>query len=151
MGSTLATHENLVNVRGWSADQIGSVFDTLRRKSMVYTLNKEEFSRFIGGRHREAITVFNDLDTDYDGKVDIFEVLVTLTVWSGTSWDEKLGLLFSFFDMMDKRFLKVDELMLMGSVLAQTMGKFVNLDYQYGQIEFLKELCPQAFPPVRTN
>jgi len=112
----------------------------------MYTMNKDDFSRYIGGRHREALTVFNDLDTDYDGKVDIFEVLVVLAIWSGTSWEEKQELLFMFFDMMDKRFLKIDEVMLMGTLLFQTMSKFVKIPPQYGWRKNLEELATLAFP-----
>jgi hypothetical protein len=145
MGNTHPSHEDLVNVRGWSAEQIGTVYDILRRRNMSYTLNKEEFSRYVGGRHREANTIFADLDTDYDGKVDIFEVLVVLAIWSGTNWEEKQELLFMFFDMMDKRFLKIDEVMLMGTILVQTMNKFVKLPPHYGKLPYLKELAELAF------
>jgi len=146
MGQTLAAHEDLVNVRGWSFQQIATLFDTLRRRSMVYTLNKDDFSRYIGGRNREANSIFNDLDTDYDGKIDIFEMLVVLAIWSGTSWDEKQELLFMFFDMMDKKFLKIDEVMLLGTILTQTMSKFVKIPSDYGKLPYLKELAEMAFP-----
>jgi hypothetical protein len=113
----------------------------------MYTLNKEDFSRYIGGRHREALTIFNDLDTDYDGKVDIFEVFVVLTIWSGTNWEEKQELLFMVFDMMDKKFLKVDEVMLMGTLLVQTMNKFVKDKdlVVYGKHDSLQEFAKLAF------
>mmetsp|Transcript_27516 Transcript_27516/g.86746 ORF Transcript_27516/g.86746 Transcript_27516/m.86746 type:complete len:507 (-) Transcript_27516:24-1544(-) len=128
MGNTLRSHEDLVHVRGWSSEQIGSVFETLRRKRSVYFLTREEFSRYFGGRNREALTVFSDLDTDCDGRVDIFEVFVVLTIWSGTSWEEKLGLLFDLFDMMGKGFLRLDEFVLMGTVMVQALSKFIDLD-----------------------
>merc|ERR1711939_839286 len=105
----MGTHEDLVHVRGWTCEQIATVLDTLRRKNAFYSLTKDDFTRYVGGRNREAITIFNNLDTDYDGKVDIFEVLSVLAIWSGTAWEEKEELLFALLDMMGKGFLKVDE------------------------------------------
>jgi len=145
MGNTLAAHEDLSVVRGWNFEQIEKAYITLRRKSMMYTMNKEEFTRYIGGRHREANAVFGHLDTDYDGKVDVFEVLVVLAIWSGTSWEEKQELLFMQFDMMDKGFLKIDEVMFMGTIIIQTMNKFVKVPPNYGKLPYLKEFAQEAF------
>lgn len=147
MGNTLRSHEDLIHIRGWTREQIISVCDSLRIRTNKYTLDKDEFSRYIGGRHREAITIFNDLDTDYDGKVDIFEVLVVLIVWSGTEWEAKQEILFRLFDMMNKQFLKVDEVMLMGTVLVQTMRKFVKLELQMERYSWLREIAEGAFTP----
>lgn len=99
-------------------------------------LEREEFSKYVGGRHREALTVFHDLDTDFDGMVDIFEVLTLLTLWSGAAWSEKEELLFDIFDIMGKGFLKVDEVMFMGQVMLQTLSKFAKLDCNVDTVQF---------------
>lgn len=148
----MRSHEHLVHVRGWSSEQIGAVFQTLRRKRAVYCLTREEFSRYCGGRNREAMAVFSDLDTDCDGRVDIFEVMTVLTIWSGTSWEEKQDLLFDLFDMMGKGFLKLDELVLMTTVMVQTMRKFVTLeDTQLADRAAIQGLAKEALPPDQTK
>lgn len=106
MGNALEAHNDIGHIRGWTCEQIKTVFNNLRRKNVIFALTKEEFAKLIGGRHREAVVVFNDLDTDYDGRVDVFEVLIVLTVWSGASWREKQGLFFEFFDMIGKGFFE---------------------------------------------
>lgn len=151
MGNTLPAHEDLVHLRGWTCDQIATVIDTLRRRQALYCLSKDDFIRYIGGRNGEAITVFNDLDTDYDGKVDIFEVLSVVTIFSGTPWREKEQLLFELFDMMGKGFLKVDELMLMGQILVQALTKFVKLESPYDEVETIRDLSQKAFQAGGTN
>lgn len=145
MGNTLRVHEDLVHVRGWSQEQIDSVLETLRRQGAGYSLTKEEFARYIGGRHRESITLFNDLDHDYDGKVDLFEVLTMLTLWSGTQWAAKEVLLFKLYDMMGKGFLKVDEVMLMGTVIVSVMRKFVKLDPRFDNVGTIRDIAHNAF------
>jgi hypothetical protein len=121
--------------------------DTLRRKSIFYSLTREDFTRYIGGRNREAVTIFQDLDTDFNGRVDIFEVLVTLTIWSGTPWHEKQTLLFDIFDIMGKGFLKIDEVIFMGTIIVQTLAKFVKVDKKLINVNTLTDMAQQAFPP----
>lgn len=147
MGNTLRSHEDLVHVRGWTRDQITSALDNLRRKSMLYSLTREDFTRYIGGRNREAVTIFQDLDTDFNGKVDIFEVLVVLTIWSGTPWSDKQQILFDIFDIMGKGFLKIDELMFMGTMIVQTLNKFVKIDKKLSNSNAIRDIAQQAFRP----
>jgi Ca2+-binding EF-hand superfamily protein len=144
MGNALPAHDNLVYVRGWTRQQISTAIDTLRRKKVIYSLTREEFARYFGGRSREAITVFSDLDTDYDGKVDIFEVLCVVTIWSGINWDEQVNAFFELFDMMGKGFLKVDEVLLMITVLVQTVKKFVRIDSNITSTPAMKDMARQA-------
>lgn len=152
MGNTLRSHDHLVHIRGWTSEQIGKVFETLRKKRAIYSLTREEFSRYFGGRNREALTVFSDLDTDCDGRVDIFEVIVVMTIWSGTSWEEKQDLLFDLFDMMGKGFLKLDELVLMGTVMVQTMRKFIQLeDTNLEDRASIQGIAKEALPPNETK
>lgn len=151
MGTAMSSHDDLVHMRGWTKEQITALFETLRKKHIVYTLTKEDYRRFVGGRNFEAVSVFNDLDDDCDGRVDIFEVFVTLTLWSGTSWEEKQDLLFRLFDMMDKGFLKVDEVLLLGTVLVQVLRKFVTIESHYADRSFMKDLAQQAFEQNQTQ
>lgn len=146
MGTALSAHDNLIHVRGWTNGQITTLWETLRKKYVVYSLTKEDYSRFVAGRNFEALSVFSDLDDDFDGRVDVFEVFVVLIVWSGTKWDEKKDLLFQLFDMMGKGFLKVDEILLMGNIIAQVLRKFVSVKH-VTSIEplHLKELAQGAF------
>lgn len=145
MGNALEAHNDIGHIRGWTCEQIKTVFNNLRRKNVIFALTKEEFAKLIGGRHREAVVVFNDLDTDYDGRVDVFEVLIVLTVWSGASWREKQGLFFEFFDMIGKGFLKIDEVILFCTLLVQTLNKFLKLDSHFKNIGMLKNYARIAF------
>jgi len=54
-------------------------------------------------------------------------------------------ILFRLFDMMNKNFLKIDEVMLMGTVLVQTMRKFVKMESQMERFAWLKECAEGAF------
>mmetsp|Transcript_14616 Transcript_14616/g.31984 ORF Transcript_14616/g.31984 Transcript_14616/m.31984 type:complete len:469 (-) Transcript_14616:100-1506(-) len=146
MGHARSAHADLVHVRGWTRDQICAALETLRRKSTVHALSKEDFTRYFGGRSREAVAIFNDLDTDYDGRVDVFEVIVVLAVWSGTSWDDKLHILFNLFDMMGKGFLKVNEVMLLGTVLLRTLNKFVQVNVSFEGSSAVRDFANKAFP-----
>jgi len=145
MGATLSSHDNLVHARGWTSEQILTLFDRLRKNNLVYSVTKDDYTRFVGGRNREAILLFSDLDTDYDGKVDIFEVFTMLVLWSGTDWDQKKTILFRLFDMMHKGFLKVDEVMLMATVIVRVVGKFVQIDRKFQESGFLREIAHKAF------
>jgi len=151
MGNVHLHHECLVHVRGWTREQIKGSLGTLRSNASVYRLSKEEFTRYFGGRNREMLTIFNNLDTDRDGLIDIFETFVVLIIWSGTAWQDKQDLLFSLFDMMGKGFLKLDELLLMGRVLVRTMSKFVDIDSELHKISTLQKLTDTAIPPGETK
>lgn len=145
MGNTLRSHDNLIHVRAWTKGHIKSMFETLRRQTLTYTLDKEGFSRYFGGRNREAVVIFNDLDTDYDGKVDVFEVLLVVTLWSGTPWVEKQELLFMFFDLMGKGSMKIDEALLMAATVTQTVKKFVKLRPEVESKDNHREVVEKAF------
>lgn len=144
MGNTLTQHDSLVHVRGWTREQIAASNRTLRRQNKLYGLTKEDFVRFFGGRNRELVTVFNNLDTDYDGKVDIFETLTMLALWGGTTWDEKMCLLFDIFDFMGKGTLKLDEVMMMGQVLVTTLKKFLSIDSEWSKPASIRDLSRNA-------
>jgi len=146
MGSVLGSHADLVHVRGWTMNQISVVFDTLRVQGAKLVLHKDSFTRYIGGRHNEAVSIFNDLDTDFDGKVDVFEVLTMLTLWSGTTWEEKEELLFRLFDLVGKGSVKSQELQLMVTVLIQTLKKFVKLPPELGSLEAVRMEDAASFP-----
>lgn len=138
MGNTLKSHENLVHLRGWTAPQIDSAREVLRRKTPIFALCREDFAKYFGGRSRESISIFNDLDTDRDGRVDVFEILITVILWSGTRWQEKHGLLFRLFDFMGKGSLRSEELLMFLSVVVRTMKKFVQLEPKYECIEAVR-------------
>eukprot|EP00933_Yihiella_yeosuensis_P031502 TRINITY_DN25079_c0_g1_i1.p1 TRINITY_DN25079_c0_g1~~TRINITY_DN25079_c0_g1_i1.p1 ORF type:complete len:501 (-),score=110.33 TRINITY_DN25079_c0_g1_i1:169-1671(-) len=144
MGNSLLQQDHLAHVRGWSKDQISGANHLIRRQKRMYSLTKDEFTRYFAGRSREAITVFNALDTDYDGRVDSFEVLVVFTLWSGTSFEEKLSLLFEIFDLMGKGFLKLDALMMLGSVMVTSLKKFATLDQELCKTSFIRNLSQKA-------
>lgn len=144
MGNTPPQHDDLVHIRGWSHEQIKKANELLRREKRMYCLTKEDFKRYFAGRNQELMFVFGLLDTDYDGRVDIFEMLLVVTLWSGTTFDQKLGLFFEIFDLMGKGFLKFDELMLLGSVVIQTLKKFVTVDAELSKINFIQQLTQKA-------
>lgn len=145
MGTALSSHDNLIYFRAWTATQVNEVQNTLRRKQPTMCINKDEFARFFGGRNRESISIFNDLDTDFDGKVDVFEVLIALTLWSVTPWEEKLNLLFKIFDFNGKGMVRPDELLFLASTMVRTLAKFVRLDPQYEDFQALKTATAAAF------
>lgn len=151
MGAAQVQHSNLTHVRGWTNEQIQESFETLRRKANVYRLTKDDFSRYFGGRNREMLPLFNNLDTDHDGLVDIFETFVVLIMWSAIPWEDKEDNLFTLFDMMGKGFLKIDELVLMGLVIARTLNKFVAIDRDLQQSSVMHKLVSGAMPPNETK
>lgn len=146
MGNTLRSHDDLIHVRGWTREQIGAAFELLRGKNCLHSVTREEFARYFGGRNREAVMVFKDLDTDADGRVDVFEIFIVLAIWSGTSWEEKEDILFKLFDMMQKGFLKVDEISLLSTRLLQTLQKFVKLEDCFIGPEFVRHWTQRAMP-----
>lgn len=148
MGNALRSHDNLVYVRGWTSGHIATLHDTLRKKQVIYALTREDYARFVAGKSSEAGPIFTDLDDDFDGKVDVFEVLVLITLWSGTPWHEKKELLFLIFDMMGKGFLKADELFFMVSVLERVVSKFVHIQKDYGN---LTDVARKAFEVVKAK
>lgn len=146
MGNALRSHENLKHVHGWTADQIDKIRDTLRVKQPHYVLNKEEFVKYFGGRNRESVSVFNDLDTDYDGRVDIFEIVTTVILWSTTTWDEKQRNFFRLFDFNSKGAVRLDELLMFLSVGLRTLKKFVHVDAKYDDIKIIQAAAKEALP-----
>eukprot|EP00747_Dinoflagellata_sp_TGD_P151957 gnl/TRDRNA2_/TRDRNA2_177256_c0_seq1.p1 gnl/TRDRNA2_/TRDRNA2_177256_c0~~gnl/TRDRNA2_/TRDRNA2_177256_c0_seq1.p1 ORF type:complete len:483 (-),score=105.03 gnl/TRDRNA2_/TRDRNA2_177256_c0_seq1:100-1548(-) len=145
MGSAPRVHEDLIHVRGWTRGQIKEVHYDVRSDQSKYWITKDGFVKYFGGRSREAVSIFNHLDTDYDGKVDIFEVLVMLLMWSGIAWSEKVELLFEVFDLMNKGFLKVDEVLFMATIILQTFKKFVDVNAEHDNMGTLKEMSEKAF------
>jgi Ca2+-binding EF-hand superfamily protein len=145
MGNALRSHENLKHVHGWTADQIDKIRDTLRVKYPCYVLTKEEFVKYFGGRNRESVSVFNDLDTDYDGRVDLFEILVTVILWSTTTWTEKQHNLFRVFDFNSKASVRLDELLMFLSVGLRTLKKFVHVDSKYEDLQVIQAAAKEAF------
>ncbi|CAK0890097.1 unnamed protein product, partial [Prorocentrum cordatum] len=99
---------------------------------------------------RPCLQGFINLDTDGDGRVDLFEIFIVLAIWSGTSWEEKLDcgrwILFKLFDMMQKGFLKVDEVCLLSTRLLQTLQKFVKLDDDFTAPDFVRYWTQRAVP-----
>jgi len=81
-----------------------------------------------GTRNRDSVSIFSDLDNDFDGKVDIFEVLSALILWSKTDWDQKVRLLFDCFDFNAKGTLRPNEVSLMCSSLIRCLEKVVRFD-----------------------
>jgi len=140
----LRSHENLKHVHGWTADQIDKIRDTLRVKQPCYVLSKEAFVKYFGGRNRESVSVFNDLDTDYDGRVDLFEIMVTVTLWSTTSWAEKQQNLFRLFDFNQKGAVRLDELLMFLSVGLRTLKKFVHVESKYEDLNVIQAAAKEA-------
>jgi len=145
MGTALSSHDNLIYFRPWNSGQVSEVVNFLRKQRPTMCVNKDEFARYFGGRNRESISIFNDLDTDFDGKVDTFEVLVTLALWSNTPWDDKTELFFRIFDFNGKGMLRPDELLFFVSTVVRTLHKFVRLDPQYEDFSALKAAAKLAF------
>lgn len=145
MGNALRSFENLKHVHGWTADQIDKIRDTLRVKQPLYVLSKEEFVKYFGGRNRESVSVFNDLDTDYDSRVDLFEILVTVILWSTTTWDEKQHNLFRLFDFNFKGAVRLDELLMFLSVGLRTLKKFVQVEQRYDDLALIQATVKEAF------
>lgn len=142
----LRSHDDLVHVRGWTSEQIMSVAQAVRGKANLFRLTSDDFARYFGGRSREVLTVFSDLDTDCDGLVDALETLTVLAIWSGTCWDEKKDLLFQLFDITGKNALKIDELLLMGSIVVQVVSKFCMVDPELHKSSTIQRLVHGAIP-----
>jgi Ca2+-binding EF-hand superfamily protein len=113
-------------------------------KQPCYVLSKEDFVKYFGGRNRESVSVFNDLDTDYDGRVDLFEIMVTVTLWSTTTWPEKQQNLFRLFDFNSKGAVRLDELLMFLSVGLRTLKKFVHVDAKYEDLNVIQAAAKEA-------
>lgn len=149
MGQVTTRHESLIHFRSWKAQQVADVLQQVRRNSPVLYLTKERFLSFFGERARDTACVFNDLDSDFDGRVDVFEALVTMVLWSRSSWPEKLDLLFQCFDFNAKQTLRPDELLFMGVTIAQSLGKFARLDEKWDK-EAMRAAVHTAFDATST-
>lgn len=138
-------------VRGWTRDQIYTVTQTVRQKANLYRLTSDEFARYFGGRNREVLTIFGDLDTDCDGLVDVFEALLVITIWSGTQWNDKVDLLFGLFNVTNTEKLKIDELLLLGTIIVQVVSKFCGVEPEFKKYAALQSLIRSALAPGATE
>eukprot|EP00923_Selenidium_pygospionis_P045013 GHVN01077707.1.p1 GENE.GHVN01077707.1~~GHVN01077707.1.p1 ORF type:complete len:292 (-),score=34.77 GHVN01077707.1:172-1047(-) len=58
---------------------------------------------------RQGASLFNKMDEDGDGVVDVTEVLIYGILWSGASWDEKMRAIFHINDFGQKGYLTKGE------------------------------------------
>jgi len=146
MGNTQHGIADLVYLRAWTAADVAEVAAGLRWRRTVMAVDRQHFGELVTGRCPEALRVFEHLDTDFDGKVDTFEVLVTFILWSKSSWSEKVDLLFRVFDFNRKGSLRFPELAFMVATTAKAMGKFVHLESALDDIGAQKTAAADAFP-----
>lgn len=109
------------------------------------SVDRSTFDEVVGRRHPDTMQIFENLDADADGKVDTFEVLLTLTLWCSATWEEKLDLLFQCFDFNRKDSLRFPELALMAKTALQTVRCFATVPSGLEDFEALKGEVAQAF------
>jgi hypothetical protein len=108
-------------------------------------LDKVRFMQVIGHKDSEMTRLFDDMDTDFDGKVDTFEVLVTIILYSNCNWDAKQDLLFRLFDFNGKGVLRPKELLFLASTVIHVLQKFARLNPRYEDFRALSEVTNVAF------
>lgn len=145
MGSALHTLDSLVYFQVWTASEVARVQEALRRRKAVMSLDKTHFSRFFAAQSPELVKVFDAMDTDFDGKVDTFEILLIVVLWSNATWEEKLQLLFTCFDFNAKGFLRFAELFFMLSTASKVLRKFAQLEPDLEDPAALREAALGAF------
>eukprot|EP00929_Paragymnodinium_shiwhaense_P006511 TRINITY_DN11001_c0_g1_i1.p1 TRINITY_DN11001_c0_g1~~TRINITY_DN11001_c0_g1_i1.p1 ORF type:complete len:604 (-),score=210.75 TRINITY_DN11001_c0_g1_i1:185-1996(-) len=146
MGAVLATFDDLFFLRPCKAKEVNEIVELFRRSRACMALDRRSFEEAMWLKSPQAVRVFDDLDTDFDGKVDTFEVLLTLILWSCTTWDEKLELLFRCFDFNRKGALRFPELAFMVATTVRTTRRFVQLDLELEDMEAQKSAAAAAFP-----
>jgi Ca2+-binding EF-hand superfamily protein len=147
MGQTTSQSDDLLNFRTWQGDRVRGVIMQTRKTSPVLFLRKEDFLGLLGDQGRELAwqQVFVNMDTDFDGRVDVFEIIVTAILWSNTTWDEKVDILFSLFDLNGKSGLKSGELLLMCHATIRSIKKFATLDEEVTQPQTFRNIVDDAF------
>jgi Ca2+-binding EF-hand superfamily protein len=145
MGNTLHSHDNLIYLRGWTAAEVDEVQRLLRRGRPAMLLDKVRFMQVLGHKDSEMTRLFDDMDTDFDGKVDTFEALVTLILYSNCNWDDKQDFLFRLFDFNGKGVLRSKELLFLASTVVHVLQKFARLNPRYEDFRALSEVTNVAF------
>jgi len=108
-------------------------------------VDRTTFDQVLGRRNPEVMRIFDELDTDADGKVDTFEVLLTLILWSCAPWDEKLELLFRCFDFNCKGSLRLPELVLLAATATRVVARFAEVPGGAGDFRTLREETSAAY------
>lgn len=109
------------------------------------TVDRSWFQERLKRRSPEGIRVFDALDTDFDQRVDAFELLVILIFWSCTLWEEKMDMLFRCFDFNSKGALRPPELAFLVSTAARATTRFVQLEEALESPTVLKDAASEAF------
>mmetsp|Transcript_45645 Transcript_45645/g.145691 ORF Transcript_45645/g.145691 Transcript_45645/m.145691 type:complete len:496 (+) Transcript_45645:115-1602(+) len=149
MGNARSSSESLVYFRAWTVVEVDEAQKTLRSRRGLLAVDRATFNEIVGVQNREALRVFDALDSDYDGKVDTFEVLLTLTLWSCASWEEKQELLFRCFDFNQKGSLQFRELAFLVSTAARATGRFALLPAWAEDPRALRDTALTAYGDVQ--
>jgi Kv channel-interacting protein len=108
---------------------------TLTREQFVAML--KESNHPLAADPDLAASFYNALDVNDDGKVDQKELLMGLVVFSEGSFEKKLKLSFSVFDINGDGFLQTDELLKVLRIVAELNG--------HGDTPEAREQWAQAF------
>mmetsp|Transcript_119253 Transcript_119253/g.338125 ORF Transcript_119253/g.338125 Transcript_119253/m.338125 type:complete len:486 (-) Transcript_119253:104-1561(-) len=145
MGNARSSLDNLIYIRSWTAAEVGELQEVLRRQRNVMAVDRATFNEFVGGRNPGASRIFENLDADCDGKVDTFEVLLTLILWCCATWTEKLSLLFQCFDFNAKGALRFPEFLLMVATAARATERFAALPPGFDTFAAFRDTASTAF------
>lgn len=151
MGNARSSLDGLVFFRAWTAAEVKEVQETLRRRKTTMAVDRATFDELVSSRNPGCLTVFHSLDSDFDGKVDTFEMLLTLTLWSCATWEEKLELLFQCFDFNHKGVLRFPELAFMVSTAARVMDRFAEVPAGMSDPAALRDEAATAFGGARSG
>eukprot|EP00445_Apocalathium_hangoei_P064066 CAMPEP_0204116386 /NCGR_PEP_ID=MMETSP0361-20130328/5377_1 /ASSEMBLY_ACC=CAM_ASM_000343 /TAXON_ID=268821 /ORGANISM="Scrippsiella Hangoei, Strain SHTV-5" /LENGTH=490 /DNA_ID=CAMNT_0051067169 /DNA_START=67 /DNA_END=1535 /DNA_ORIENTATION=+ len=151
MGAARSSCSDLVYLRAWTAVEVAEAQDLWRLRKPTMIVDRAAFDQVLGRRHPGVMRIFECLDKDADGRVDTFEVLLTLILWSCATWDEKLDLLFKCFDFNRKGALRFPELTLMAATAARVAERFCELPAGLGDVRSLKEAVATAFGSTQSS
>eukprot|EP00921_Rhytidocystis_pertsovi_P017357 GHVQ01027299.1.p1 GENE.GHVQ01027299.1~~GHVQ01027299.1.p1 ORF type:complete len:474 (-),score=64.00 GHVQ01027299.1:717-2138(-) len=138
MGQTTSAHEHSVYTRFWSQRKVEQTISFFREAWSSKKVSRKAYNEFF--RHSGYDLIFRDLDDDFDGWVDVKQLQLYFVLWSGASWEDKIKLLFKVVDFGHKGFLRKPEMSYLVSLVVKTLRKTANLDYEYTQVESLRQL-----------
>lgn len=145
MGNAKSSLDDLVYLRAWTAAEVSQAQDILRKHKPTMAVDRATFDEVVARRNPEARKIFESLDADADGRVDVFEILLTLTLWCCASWEEKSGLLFRCFDMNQKGKLRFAEVAFMASTVVRVLDRFTVMPAQLRDMQALTATVSEAF------
>ncbi|CEM18652.1 unnamed protein product [Vitrella brassicaformis CCMP3155] len=160
MGSTLSSHSNTAFVRTWGDKQVRSLIQQWRIGGFECCMSVDllhQLQRSLDASPAPVVpeediwppaaspddncespldlsvfrTTFQTFDHDFDGLVDMFELLGYVILWSDTTWQQKGHALFQCVNFGRKDFLSHNDVAFLVGLVLRSLSKSVHLDPPY--------------------